>query len=427
MLVTHGVAGSNPVVPAIHLGTLKTVGRRFLKLSRGFPWPLFLWYNKLYMVSFLKNNIFEILLGIIILGIVLFVWNYNTSKKSISNVSTEKLSEWTSPTDEQIAFIKDGNIWLITTDGKQEIRLTELLVNNGFGAVSSFDFSPDQSKITFLRDVGSNYLYILDMVSGEGREIETSDFESTGYRIESNIVWINDSVAFLKNPGAHLWLLDPTRETEEEIFQRSGFAKTASVLKSGNKLFITTDDNSPNHDYIWSIDPATKESELVADLGTKAGDVLFDVSRDGKVVYITYPFAPTGEKPYRTHMFYLIEKPGEQPKPIAEETQDSKDLYRTRFIKGLSWSPDGEYFAYLNPKDPYGDYLIVRDKFGNKIGRSYPEELGEASLLGFSWSPDSSRLAISAKKGLWIVSRDGTILKKITGNGGAHPVWLKSL
>src|SRR5262249_12028135 len=92
-------------------------------------------------------------------------------------------------------------------------------------------------------------------------------------------------------------------------------------------------------------------------------------------------------------------------------------------VSGMSWSPDGNYIAFTaadpesksrkERKEKYGEYEVVQSDYsfahlwtiavpsGASEKKSEPVRLTEGSSFsvnGFSWSPDSKRIAFSAAK-----------------------------
>lgn len=93
-----------------------------------------------------------------------------------------------------------------------------------------------------------------------------------------------------------------------------------------------------------------------------------------------------------------------------------------------SWSPDGEYLAYQRDcASPDGSDMVITDPAGTVVAE-FPK-----GLWGFSWSPDSTRIAVwrnSSEPTIGVYDLDGVRqaslpLPPITGGGNdSAPAWM---
>jgi Tol biopolymer transport system component len=83
----------------------------------------------------------------------------------------------------------------------------------------------------------------------------------------------------------------------------------------------------------------------------------------------------------------------------------SRTLASGERIGGISWSPDGEEFAYVSGADDGGLYIVESDGSKTKV-------VDDAEMGGFIWSPDGKQILFGSDRGreggVWWASPDGT-------------------
>jgi Tol biopolymer transport system component len=87
------------------------------------------------------------------------------------------------------------------------------------------------------------------------------------------------------------------------------------------------------------------------------------------------------------------------------------------YVGDLEWSPDGRRIAFAAPE--FGaDILYVVDVAGGRLRRVTPRGVGAYEV---NWSPDGKQILFWGERGVYVVNRDGSSLRRIAT--GITPAW----
>jgi Tol biopolymer transport system component len=303
----------------------------------------------------------------------------------------------------QIAFIRDGDVWIMDADGTNQQLVTQ--VKNADGRLS---WAPDGRRIAFTR-------------SGK---VEWSDaMESSGGRKKIYDIF----VAFLDSAkaGKTMWW----HRISDELGGRD-----PEWSADGSKIYFTKDCNANrvNAEFlnyqICSMDPEGGNFTMLRKDWQNANEFLM-----GPTV------SPTGDIAV-THLF--------GNKDAAKDAQSIRPqgmtiLPHTNYMKSMdslrlttkkmagcitpAWSPDGKWIAYVNTDAARsGVYIVAPDLATPYLVFSAPAGTAVYTIEP-SFSPDSKWLTFSTNDGsIYICDITGNGLRKLTGPGSdKFPAWSK--
>ena len=296
--------------------------------------------------------------------------------------------------DGKIAFIRNGDIWLMSTDGSNQHPLVGGIQN----AKGKISWSPDGKMLAFARTGNLSLKY----PDGGGGQHNVYDL----------------FFAFLDSTN-NFW----------EGFTETLGAQSPDWSVDGSKIVFTYDVNAVTANAVWPeyrIGFYDKATRVISSLKLPRGEnTLFAMSPS---------LSPDGKRA----AFMLASFDGKSVSPIgivvtssSEITESAAQLIeRARKLSGgsaPSWSPDGNWRSYVSSdlSNP-GLYTIKPDLTGKKL--IHKPSLGE-TLAGSppAWSPNSKKLAFGTLNGaIYTVNFDGTGAKLISGPGSdAFPAWSK--
>ncbi len=296
--------------------------------------------------------------------------------------------------DGKIAFIRNGDIWLMNTDGSNQLPFVAGIQN----AKGKISWSPDGKRLAFARTGSLSLKY----PAGGGGQHNVYDL----------------FFAFLDSTN-NFW----------EGFTETLGAQSPDWSVDGSKITFTYDVNAATANAVWPeyrvgfYDVATR---VISSLKLPRGEnTLFAMSPSP---------SPDGNRV----AFMLATFDGKQVSPIgivvtssSEITESAVQLIeRARKLSSgsaPSWSPDGNWISYVSSdlSNP-GLYTIKPDLTGKKlIHKPSPGETLAGSAP--AWSPDSKKLAFGTLNGaIYTVNLDGTDAKLISGPGSdSFPAWSK--
>jgi Tol biopolymer transport system component len=293
---------------------------------------------------------------------------------------------------EQIAFIRNGNIWLMNPDGSNQRPLVDGIGN----ARGRLTWSPDGKRVAFSRQgrVQINY------PEGGGGQHALYDL-FYGYMDslpQRNNFWMG----FTNNLGAQ----SPDWSADGSVICFT-YDVQANVVDATTPDYVIGLYNTESQE-ISKITLPKAEKSLMALMPT--------VSPDGsKVCFVLAEFVSSQMK-----QLGLAVVPVNGAEPSSEDLLAMAEM----IPDGTSpaWSPDGKKIAFLKND---GVYYANVDFTGEKLVTHPDEGLWVSGIP--CWSPNSDKVAFCTSNGsIYTVNLDGTGMKMISGPGNdSNPAWSK--
>ncbi len=299
----------------------------------------------------------------------------------------------------KIAFISDGNVWIMDTDGRNRQLVTN--VGNAKGRLS---FSPDNKIIAFSRE-GKD---MNNLPSGEGGS----------HLLHDIFLAYIDSAATRSN-----WW---KRLTSSLGAYRPDWSYDGSVIYYQNDVnagFV--DYIVPSHQMAKIEVEGANSSYLRKDWQTTVISTLMPtVSADGKKIafVLRYSKDPTKYN-FKKHGIKIVDM-ANIALPVEKLKKPSPGLENGY---APSWSPDGQWLAYVvnDIRNP-GIYIIKADLSENRLVFA-PTVTQQPNAHPVGWSPDSRWLVFAATDGIiYTIDINGDNLAPLTGPGKHNnPTWSK--
>ncbi|NIT35195.1 MAG: BamA/TamA family outer membrane protein [candidate division Zixibacteria bacterium] len=125
-------------------------------------------------------------------------------------------------------------------------------------------------------------------------------------------------------------------------------------------------------------------------------------------------------------IFLVNAKTGEKFENLTKGYSLSKYEYIMYLQNGLSWSPDGNYIAFVGKKDTY-DQIYVLNVLGRKIARRYNPKFED--ILSPAYSPDGTKIAFAGvkreKRDIYVLDVASGEVKNVTDDfySDGYPSW----
>ena len=270
-----------------------------------------------------------------------------------------------------IAFMRDGRVWTMRSDGSAERRLPPKNVVD----FRELRWSPNGKRIAFVATR-----------RGLGKE---RPFQ-------------HDELFVVNADGSGAKRLTWTRTALSRVFHEN-----QSWSPDGRRIVFDRNDDGADGIYVVNANGRRKRSVI------RRGRAGWGWPRNSEL-------SPNGRKIALTDgrgVFVVNAGGGVRPRPLAQVPGVNE-------VIELAWSPDGRQIAVL------GEDLLVMGRDGSElrnITRKPPE--WRISGFNFAWSPDGRRIAVGITERfrepdqIWLVNVDGTGKRKLTSSGGDSPVW----
>lgn len=270
-----------------------------------------------------------------------------------------------------------SDIWLLSTDGKQQRRLTTHAARD-----SGPQWSPDGKWIAFTsRREGDDaaQIYVISPAGGEARRVTRL---STG---AGSIKWLGDSqrIAFI----SQVWP-DLATDAEQATRARERAAAKSKAVVTEQTMYRYWDhwisDGREPHVFVVNVESG-KTQDLLAGTGLHLS--LTDASADD------YDFSPDGSE--LAVVADLAKDPGFDPNPdvvvVNLATQQWKNITADNQAPdgGPRFSPDGKYIAYLRTRIP-------RFEASNQVLTLYERATGAQKKLTDAWDRSVNSITWSA-------------------------------
>jgi len=291
-------------------------------------------------------------------------------------------------------------------------------------SANSFSISPDEKRIAYItsdRELWS--VWTIPARGGTPRQIVSGPGEIR------NTVWHSDSRRVLYSSlvdGVYQIFVtdvDGTKPLQITFGDKDSLALDVSA--DGTKILYGS---SKEESDVWGVSVArAEEFALTSDINSELWP---NVSPDGKTVaFQSIRNLSQGDK---------LDSAAILTKPTDSDTQPVQ-LVANGFLP--TWSPDGKQLAFMRLAGETANLWTIKATGGaenqlTKDGVSsvqntvLPYNRTQASY--FSWSPDSSRIAYTAKRSgqqnIWLVATDSANDKQLTNNNDADlllhsPLW----
>jgi len=272
---------------------------------------------------------------------------------------------------------RDTDLWMVSWDGAQQVRLT-----SGPEGAGSPRWSPDGRFLAFLASRGTeeekklgSQVWLLDMRGGEAQRLTEI---KTGV---SDYAWSPD--------GTRLVIVSRDKDPASEPEKLEGWKRKAQPPIVIDKYRFMRDRAGylkRLFSHLWLFDVAARKAEQLT--SAQADDTMPSWSPDGLRLAFVSDRGPDPDRAPDSNIWVMEAKPGTEP------------LRLTSFVGSdggrPAWSPDGRWIAYLRGEEPRlsayeQDRLAVVPSAGGPA-RVLTESFDNAVSGPVVWTPDGRYL-----------------------------------
>ncbi|MCK5125491.1 MAG: PD40 domain-containing protein [candidate division Zixibacteria bacterium] len=299
----------------------------------------------------------------------------------------------------QIAFISDGGIEIMDSDGGSRMRVSSL--TNAYGRLS---FSPDNKKIAFSRR-GQD---ASKLPSDEGGAHRLHDvFIAFVDSAKTNKGWWN-RVTFSLGGYWPEWSNNDTMIYYQNDIN-AGFVDY--IVPSHQLALVST--NNGHADYFRKDWQSLSTNMIMPTFTGDGKKIAYGISYSQQED--KYSFQNFGVKIIDRKDIMIAEK---------DMKKASKGLERAT---APQWSPDGEWLAYLNNDMRNSGIYIIKSDLSEKRLVFAPTIAQQLMLSPVGWAPNSKWITFGTSDGIiYIIDINGENLTAISGPGKhSNPTWSK--
>lgn len=288
---------------------------------------------------------------------------------------------------------RDTDIWTVSTDGKDNLRLTSSTESE-----SSPKWSPDGKYLAFTSSrpgpdpkVKGAQIWLLDRRGGEARQITAFKQSLSAFE------WLPDSRGFLLT----------MKEQDEDAAKPPAEQKPKPIVidryayKRDQQGYI----HGPHRTRLYLYDLEAKKPELVTTEAFDESDA--ELSPDGKQIVFTSKRGPGDpDRSNNSDIWVVDAKPGSTPRRLTTWTGSDSSP---------TWSPDGKHIAYTQGAQASGAAYSMSRLMIVPASGGEPKMLSAALDRGVS----SPKFTNDAKSVDFAVTDDRSMwLGRVSVNGG---------
>ena len=278
--------------------------------------------------------------------------------------------------------------WRVSAEGGEPYRY---IGDDGGG---NFQFSPDGSRLAFIRSVDDeSQLFLLPTTGGEAVQLTEHETSISSY------AWSED--------GSKIIFVAPEPRTEEEETAREAGYDAIFVDEGPNGQ------QSGNWNNLWLIEVESGVERRLTDNDHRIGS--FSVAPSGDRILFTSRTENRRNQQNRSEIQLLEVATG----TMLQLTDNSAPEGR------LSWAPDGSSFAYTARTD--GEWELLLDKIWvmdlDGGSRRIVSGAFDGNIGNFVWAPDASAILFSGLHGtnnnLYRINLGSDSVEQITSSVGS--------